>query len=319
MTDSAMNATETSDIPWPVSPGAYALGDPRAPVAVCTLTSNDLMHPLATLPGVAIAGRLYTPNLGVEKIVVNVTANPAIRFLLLCGKESPLFHPGQALRALVSAGVTPEREIVGAEGYQPTLKNVPLARIEAFRRQVELVDCVGETDVVVLGERIAGLAARTPGPAGERWAEGYVGDAGATLPYPPPSPEMVARMRAMAGSAEGAAAHAAHGMGEGSLFASIRPGGRREPLAYDPKGFFVITLDREAGEILCRHYQQDNTPAHEMRGHSAEAMLLGLLREELVTQLSHAGYLGGELAKAEAALRLALRYEQDQPLRRASA
>jgi hypothetical protein len=29
-----------------------------------------------------------------------------------------------------------------------------------------------------------------------------------------------------------------------------------------------------------------------------------------------AAYLGGELAKAEAALRLGLRYEQDQPLRR---
>src|SRR5690348_12506171 len=46
-------------------------------------------------------------------------------------------------------------------------------------------------------------------------------------------------------------------------------------------------------------------------------MLLGLLREGLVSQLSHAGYLGGELAKAEAALRLGsdVRYEQDRPLR----
>ena len=44
-------------------------------------------------------------------------------------------------------------------------------------------------------------------------------------------------------------------------------------------------------------------------------MLLGLLRERLVSQLSHAGYLGAELAKAEAALRLGLRYEQDQPLK----
>ena len=45
-------------------------------------------------------------------------------------------------------------------------------------------------------------------------------------------------------------------------------------------------------------------------------MLLGLLREGLVTQLSHAGYLGEELAKAEAALRFDLRYDQDRPLRR---
>jgi tetrahydromethanopterin S-methyltransferase subunit A len=45
-------------------------------------------------------------------------------------------------------------------------------------------------------------------------------------------------------------------------------------------------------------------------------MLLGLLREQLVSQLSHAGYLGAELARAEAALRLDLAYEQDRPLRR---
>jgi hypothetical protein len=44
-------------------------------------------------------------------------------------------------------------------------------------------------------------------------------------------------------------------------------------------------------------------------------MLLGLLREGLITQLSHAGYLGEELAKAEAALRFDLRYDQDRPLR----
>lgn len=77
----------------------------------------------------------------------------------------------------------------------------------------------------------------------------------------------------------------------------------------------MISLDGHANEIVLRHYLPDNTPAHEMRGHSAEAMLLGLLRENLISQMSHAGYLGGELAKAEAALRLGLIYEQDQRLR----
>src|SRR5258708_17405114 len=52
-----------------------------------------------------------------------------------------------------------------------------------------------------------------------------------------------------------------------------------------------------------------------MRGRMAGSMLLGLLREGLVTQLSHAGYLGEELAKAQAALHLGLRYDQDRPLR----
>ena len=102
-------------------------------------------------------------------------------------------------------------------------------------------------------------------------------------------------------------------------FLPIRPGGTREPLQYDPKGYFVITLDREQEQLIIRHYLPDHSPAHEMRGHSAGSMLLGLLREGLVTQLSHAGYLGEELAKAEAALRFDLRYDQDRPLRRREA
>jgi hypothetical protein len=44
-------------------------------------------------------------------------------------------------------------------------------------------------------------------------------------------------------------------------------------------------------------------------------MLLGLPRDGLVTQLSHAGYLGEELAKAQIALQLGMRYDQDRPLK----
>jgi tetrahydromethanopterin S-methyltransferase subunit A len=45
-------------------------------------------------------------------------------------------------------------------------------------------------------------------------------------------------------------------------------------------------------------------------------MMRGLVREELISQLSHAGYLGVELAKAETALRLELDYEQDHPIKK---
>ncbi len=275
--------------PWPIVAGAYTVGDPKAPVAICTLTSNDLMQPLATLPGVAIVGRVYTPNLGLEKIIVNVTSNPAIRFLLVCGKESPVFHPAQALRALIAQGVTQERRIIGAEGHLPVLSNVPLARIERFRRQVELVDRAGETNVATIGAEASALAGRSPGPFPEARRDPPLG---------PPNTAAVGDEMIPARN-----------------FVPIRPGGTREPLLYDPKGFFVVTLDWAAGDILVRHYLPDNTPAHEMRGRSAEPMLLGLLREGLVSQLSHAGYLGAELAKAEAALRLGARYEQDQVLR----
>lgn len=270
---------------WPIIDGSYRVGDPAAPVAVCALTSDELLAPLASFPGVAIAGSVQTANQGIERIILNVTANPAIRFLLVCGKESRLFRQGQSLSALMENGVDEARRIIGAQGYEPILRIITPQQIAAFCRQVELVDWIGERDLETLRARISSLAARSPGRF-----EGAFQEDGA--------PVTAASLQAS--------------------FAPIKPGGQREPLIYDPKGYFVITLDRSMGQIILRHYLPDHTPAHEMRGRTTESMLLGLIREGLVSQLSHAGYLGGELAKAEAALRLGtrVRYEQDRPLRR---
>lgn len=263
---------------WPVVPGAYVLGDPSAPVAVCVLTSPELLSPLARVPGVAIAGRVVTPNLGIEHIIRNVTANRALRFLLLCGKESPVFQPAQALRALLANGVTPDKRIIGAQGPLPVLRNLPEAQISAFCRQVELVDWTGTTDPVVLARHVQDLAQRNPGPLASAWEEST------------PQEQQEA-------------------------FKRLLPGGKREPLSYDPRGFFILALNRAEKEIIVRHYLPDQTPAHEMRGRSAESLVLGLLREDLISQMSHVGYLGVELAKAEAALRFGWHYEQDRPLR----
>ena len=262
---------------WPVMPGSYVVGDPRGPVAVCTLTSEKLMNPLARLPGVAIAGMVYTANLGITRIVVNITTNPSIRFLLLCGKDSQLFRPGQSLAALADHGVDDQKRIVNAVGYDPVLPSLSSDQITQFRKQVEIIDWTGEEDLQALTERIATLSARNPGPL--------------RLENQPTPTSPVQQ------------------------FVSIRPGGQREPLIYDPKGYFVISIEPDKGEIVLRHYLPDHTPAHEMRGRGATSMLLGLLRDGLVTQLSHSGYLGEELAKAQAALQFKLRYDQDRPLR----
>jgi tetrahydromethanopterin S-methyltransferase subunit A len=266
---------------WPVHPGSYAIGDPSSSVAVCTLSDAGLAARAAALPGVAIAGRLYTANLGIERIIGNVTSNPNIRFLLLCGRDSPLFQPGDALLALAASGTDAQRRIRATAGYMPCLAGISAAAVESFRRQVEVIDRRGETSLDKLRALAAELAGRDPGPF--------------TAPGP------------AAGAAQDAGARG---------FTEIRPGGRgRDPLGYDPAGYFVISLDRQEAKIVMEHYRADHAPAHRMRGTGAEAMLAGLLREGLVSQLSHASYLGAELAKAETATRLGLRYEQDKPLR----
>src|SRR6267378_890701 len=263
---------------WPVMPGVYQVGDPNGPVAVCALTSEKLVSPLVGVQGVAIAGIVYTANLGITRIIVNITSNPAIRFLLICGKDSALFRPGQSLVVLSEHGVDGQRRIVQAAGYDPVLPSIDPEQVAQFRKQVEVLDWTGEEDVELLRERIKSLTVRNPGM--------FVTDQTTTTPSQ-----------------------------SQEEFVFIRPGGQREPLIYDPKGYFVITIEPESKEILLRHYLPDHKPAHEMRGRGATSMLLGLLRDGLVTQLSHAGYLGEELAKAQTALQFGLRYDQDRPLR----
>ena len=254
------------------------MGDPTGPVAVCALTSERLIGTLVAIPGVAIAGMVYTANLGITRIIVNIASNPAIRFLLICGKDSALFKPGQSLVALAEKGVDDSRRIIDAAGYEPVLPSIDPEQVTQFRKQVEVLDWTGEEDLQVLQDRVKSLSDRNPGVFMSEKKE--TGE--------PRRQEE---------------------------FVSVRPGGQREPLLYDPKGYFVITIEPEQKEILLRHYLPDHTPAHEMRGRGATSMLLGLLRDGLVTQLSHAGYLGEELAKAQTALQFGLRYDQDRPLR----
>src|SRR5438552_12953419 len=73
---------------WPIVSGRYIVGNPDRSVAICTLASSDLVDQIGARDEIAIVGRLYTLNLGLEKLVWNVISNPAIRFLLLCGDDS---------------------------------------------------------------------------------------------------------------------------------------------------------------------------------------------------------------------------------------
>jgi len=263
---------------WPVTSGSYIVSDKSAYIAVCALTSPELMEPLSKTHGVAITGRLVTANLGIEKIIQNIISNPNIRYLLLCGKESPVFHPAQTLHWLFHNGVNPQKRILDAKGHFPVLNNLENEQIERFRQQVELLELTDVVDADVIREKILGLekkafytAVKTSIPQNQKPAV--------------------------------------------DQFIQLRPSGERKDFTYDPNGYFVITVDHKKGKIILRHYETDNTPAHEIKARRADSILRGLIREGLLSQLSHAGYLGIELAKAETALRMSLEYNQDHPLK----
>lgn len=154
---------------WPPLPGDYKVLRFGAPVATCTLNSADLSEELtaAAPPGLALTGTLHTENLGIERIIRNVLANPNLRFLVVCGEDTrqAIGHlPGQSLAALCTNGVDETGRIRGAPGKRPVLKNVTREQIEAFRSKIELVSLIGERDVDRVAAAVSACAARDPGP-----------------------------------------------------------------------------------------------------------------------------------------------------------
>lgn len=155
---------------WPPLPGAYTVLRYRAPVAMCTLMDEKLAGTLAERgeAGLAIIGTLQTENLGIERLVQNVLANPNIRFLVLCGADSrqAVGHlPGQSLVALARSGIDDRSHIVGAPGKRPVLRNLSREAVEQFRRTVEVVNLVGQDRVPTICDAVRDCAGRDPGPA----------------------------------------------------------------------------------------------------------------------------------------------------------
>lgn len=144
---------------WPPLPGDYAVVRYGASVAVCTLNSESLAKELAqSAPdGLAIVGTMRTENLGIERVIRNVLANPNIRFLVLCGEDSrqSIGHlPGQSMESLFANGLDDKRRIAGAKGKRPYLKNVGPQHIRFFKEQVRLVSLIGEQDAARIGQVI---------------------------------------------------------------------------------------------------------------------------------------------------------------------
>ncbi len=154
---------------WPPLPGDYRTLRYEAPVAVCTLNAPDLMEQIATsaAPGIGIVGTLRTENLGIERVIQNVLANPHLRFLILCGKdtEGTIGHlPGRSFLALAASGIDERGRIVGASGRRPVLRNVPRDLVDAFRQRVEVVDLIGQCEATPVLDLATACVARNPGP-----------------------------------------------------------------------------------------------------------------------------------------------------------
>ena len=90
----------------------------------------------------------------------------------------------------------------------------------------------------------------------------------------------------------------------------------------DPKGYFLIAVDREKNFIragYCKFSKLGNSPIHDMvaeiTGKTAIEIVNTLIREKFISTLQHAADMGIELHKAEISLKYGLKYVQDKEIK----
>jgi len=123
------------------APAAVHLGSSRGWVAICTLAERGLPARLALAgePALGLAGPLLTVPRGLERLVANLAARPAIRALLLCGRDSRGVPAREAIRRLWAAGLTPAGRIQGLPRLGP-LRNLDARSLALVRSRVTVVD-----------------------------------------------------------------------------------------------------------------------------------------------------------------------------------
>jgi tetrahydromethanopterin S-methyltransferase subunit A len=267
---------------WPPVVGEYILVDQSAPIAVTTLASPDLSKQLAdqNIPGLAIVGKLETENIGIDKIIKNIIANPNIRYLVVTGVEPKGHLSGQTMLALVEHGVDENGKVIGSKGKRPILRNVTRDEIETFRTQIKAIDLIGCECTDCVNDKIAELREKSDFVQTEISCGCSDPNCKTSLQITDETPVIVVEEN-------------------------------DQPVKLDKAGYFVILPVPERSVIHVEHYNYDNSLEHIIEGTSARDLYLTIIAQNWVLEMTHAAYLGKELAKAEISLSYGLPYKQD--------
>lgn len=269
---------EATEDEWPPLAGEYYTfcDGVTCPVAVSTLASIELANNLAKLQpkGLCIVGKTETENIGIDKVVKNTISNPTIHYLIIAGKESRGHYSGRTLLALWENGVDRSMRVINSPGRHPILRNVTVSEVESFRKQVKVIDMIGCEDSEKIIEKIQELSNRAHVTC--QLGEG-------------PRPARSAKI---------------------SIVPKIQANAAKK-FDIDKAGYFVIIPCAHKKVIVVEHYGYDNKLLHTIEGKDARSLCSTIIENGWVTELSHATYLGRELAKAELALKDGTKYIQD--------
>jgi tetrahydromethanopterin S-methyltransferase subunit A len=159
-----MHITKVEPSPgYPPEEGCYLRGNDYSPVAVAVILRwmreetppeiENLVR-VSVESGAALAGTLQTENIGIEKIICNIVSNPNIRYLIVCGPESPGHLVGDTLVALANNGLDDRKRIIASQAPTPYLFNVLPEFVQRFRQQITLIDLINEGSPEVIRQAV---------------------------------------------------------------------------------------------------------------------------------------------------------------------
>ncbi len=270
---------------WPPVVGEYFLLDKSGAIAISTLASTDLAEALASRKpaGVAIIEKTETENIGIDKVIKNVITSQSLRYLILAGQDPKGHFTGQTLLALAENGVDGQGRVIGSKGKRPVLRNVSDQDIQAFRTQIQVIDMIGCQDPDAICARVNEL----PKPAISSCGCSECGCSEAPVSLTLSIPLSL------------------------SLTPKVMAEEPNEAVKLDKAGYFVILPLVDRGVINVEQYSYDHTLIRIIEGSTARAIYHLAINNQWVTEMSHAAYLGKELAKAELSLKHGFKYIQD--------
>ncbi len=141
-------AGEICKIILPINEEVF-FGNKKSSLAVCTLSSMKLLKEITNsnlMSKIALVGRLFSENKGIDSLVRYVISNKNLETILLCGKDTPGHRPGHSLLNLYKNGIDNEGKIIGSCSPDPVL-TITKSEVRKFQDQIKLVDEIGETNI----------------------------------------------------------------------------------------------------------------------------------------------------------------------------
>ena len=130
-------------------PEEFYVGNTNSSICVCTLSSIKLLKEIKNskiFENVAIAGRLFTENKGIDSMIKHVNENKKIKTIIICGKEVWGHKSGHSLFELHKNGIDDDKRIINSLSPEPFL-TVSNSEIQYFQKEITLVNLINETNI----------------------------------------------------------------------------------------------------------------------------------------------------------------------------